>query len=116
MASRLVADDWMFSHPTLNGSVLAVDLYLNNGQHARLDVIPWLDFVSGMPDQYPEIIITAEANGEDFHGSNSHHRWLARPPRRHCEWSKVQLDEKLVAQINEKLSKSISTCFNQPAA
>lgn len=113
MATRLVTEDWLFAQPTLSGSVLAVDLFLNNGQHARLDVIPWLDLVSGNPDQFPEIIITAEGTGEDFHGHTAHHRWLARPPRRHCEWSKVQLDERLVTQINEKLSRSISNCFEQ---
>lgn len=117
MATRLMAEDWMFAQPTLQGSVLAVDLFLNTGQHARLDVIPWLDLVSGSPDQFPEIIITAEGTGEDFHGKSAHHRWLARPPRRHCEWSKVELNEVLVSQINQKLSQSISTCFeSEPAA
>jgi hypothetical protein len=111
-----MAEDWMFAQPSMQGSVLAVDLYLNNGQHAKLEVIPWLDLTSGSPDQFPEIVVTAEVSGEDFHGHAPHHRWLARPPRRHCEWSKVELNEKLVAQINDKLSQSISTCFDQPAA
>jgi hypothetical protein len=116
MATRLVAEDWLFAQPTLSGSVLAVDLFLNTGQHARLDVIPLLDLVSGSPDQFPEIIITAEGTGEDLHAHGSTHRWLARPPRRHCEWSKVELNERLVSQINDKLSQSINDCFNQPAA
>ena len=80
MATRLVAEDWLFAQPTLSGSVLAVDLFLNTGQHARLDVIPLLDLVSGSPDQFPEIIITAEGTGEDPHAHGSAHRWLARPP------------------------------------
>jgi hypothetical protein len=116
MASRLVAEDWLFAQPSLSGSVLAVDLFLNTGQHARLEVIPWLDLVSGSPDQFPEIIITAEGTGEDLHAQGAPHRWLARPPRRYCEWSKVELNERLVTQINEKLSRSISECFEHPAA
>lgn len=113
---RLVAEDWLFTQPHVHGSVLAVDLYLNNGQHARLEVVPWLDFVSGQPDQFPEIIIVAESSGEDLHAQGAHQRWLSRPPRRHCEWSKVELNDILVAQINERLSSAISQCFAETAA
>jgi hypothetical protein len=113
---RLVAEDWLFAQPHLSGSVLAVDLFLNTGQHARLEVIPWLDLVSGQPDQFPEIIIIAESTGEDLHAAGAHQRWLARPPRRHCEWSKVELDQVLVGQINERLSAAICQCFAEPVA
>lgn len=113
---RLVAEDWHFSQPSMHGSVLAVDLYLNNGQHSRLEIIPWLDLVSGAPDQFPEIVVTAEGMGEDLHSIGMYQRWLARPPHHRCEWSKVEMNDVLVNQINERLTQSLNGCTPEGAA
>ena len=100
---KLNVDDWHFTTTPNPNSVVAVDLYLDNGQHARLEVIPLINpYVEA--DQIPEIIIYCEMPGEKLLEEPEPRRWITRPADRSCEWSSVELSPTLIRQINDRLA------------
>jgi hypothetical protein len=105
---RFSADDWTFIQPSSRGCLVAVDLFLDNGQHARLEVYPLVNpYMAG--DQTPEIIVLCEMPGENLHRPPLAKRWITRPPDNSCEWSKVELSPTLIRQINEQLEAAMAT-------
>ena len=94
-------DDWSFRAQPNNGCAVAVELFLTNGQRARLEVFPLVN-LNSTDDQIPELVVSGEEPGEEF--QNSPRRWITRPPHRQSEWSKVELSGALIRQINEKLA------------
>ena len=97
-------DDWRFKSEQDNGCAVAVELYLTNGQLARLEVFPLLN-PNSTDDQIPELVVLGEAPGEKLHDSPPR-RWITRAPHRQSEWSQVELSETLIRQINDKLAEA----------
>ena len=104
---KITADDWHFIDPVSDGSVVAVDLFLDNGQHARLEVFPLVNpYCRG--EQVPEIRVFCELPGEKLHGSQPlPQRWLTRAPDCSCPWTHVEISGTLVNQLNDRLSTVI---------
>ncbi len=103
---KLNADDWKFITPTTLGCVVAVDLFLDNGQHARLEVFP-LFYSHATGEQIPEIIVYCEMPGEKLHQQPETKRWISRPLDKSCPWSSVELTPTLIRQINETLDAAV---------
>lgn len=103
---RLSVDDWQFLAPTTSGSVLAVDLFLDNGQQARMEVFP-LFYPDPTGEQIPEIIVSCEMPGERRGQRSEIKRWISRPPDKSCAWSQVQLTPALIRQMNEMLEAAV---------
>lgn len=103
---KLSADDWKFITPTTLGCVVAVDLFLDNGQHARLEVFP-LFYAHATGEQIPEIIVYCEMPGEKLHQQTEVKRWISRPLDKSCPWSSVELTPTLIRQINETLDAAV---------
>lgn len=102
---KLNADDWHFIAPPDDGSVVAVDLFLDNGQHARLMVYPLINpYCQG--DQVPEIVVVCEMPGEKLQSEHHTKRWITRAPDKSCEWSTVELSGTLIRQLNDKLAET----------
>ena len=95
-------DDWRFKSESQNGCAVAVELYLTNGQRARLEVFPLVN-PNSTADQIPELVVLGEAPGEELHASPPR-RWITRAPHRQSQWSQVELSETLIRQINAKLA------------
>lgn len=108
MAASLQADDWKFITPTTPGGAVAVELFLNNGQYARLEVFPLVD-ANGSVDQVPEIVVSCEMPGERLNLPPETKRWISRPPDKDCPWSRVELSPTLIRQINDMLAAAISS-------
>lgn len=101
---KITADDWHFR--SFENDTLIVDVFLSNGQHARLEVTPMKNRVT--PNgQVPEMVVFCEFPGEKQADGNCAARWIARPPDRSCAWSNVQLSPALVQQIREKLGYDV---------
>jgi hypothetical protein len=110
----ILADDWHFH--TVVGETVVVDLYLDNGQHALLEVNPMRDQAAVNGD-IPEIIVFCEMPGEKLDTNPGTGRWIARPPSRSCPWSNVQLPQALWEQIRSRLhGLSIPTHLNEQTA
>lgn len=106
---KIPIDDWQFVHSQDPGCILTIDLFLTNQQHARLEVFPLINpMLDG--DQMPELMVTGELPGEHFERPGATRRWLTRAPDPASEWSKVVLNEALVAQINSRLAEAIPAC------
>ena len=99
-AMNINVDDWRFRPQPGNGCAVAVELFLTNGQRARLEVIPLVN-LNSIHDQMPELVVVGEKPGEQL--PDSPRRWITRPPHRQSEWSQVELSGALIQQINEKL-------------
>ena len=98
---KINVDDWHFQPP--QDDTLAVDLYLDNGQHALLEVNAMKN--SAVPNgEMPEMIVFCEASGERLTEPERAARWIARPPSRDCPWSNVSLSPTLHRQILEHLA------------
>ena len=95
-------DDWRFNPEPNLGCAVAVELYLTNGQRARLEVFPLVN-PNSTDDQIPELVVLGEAPGEKLHESPPR-RWITRAPHRQSKWSQVELSETLIRQINDKLA------------
>jgi hypothetical protein len=85
--------------------MLVVDVFLNNGQHAVLEVCPMKN-TSAPNGQIPEMLVFCEFPGEKVAEGTCVARWIARPPDRSCPWSNVQIASALMQQIREKLGYS----------
>ncbi len=99
-------DDWRFKSEADHGCAVAVELYLTNGQRARLEVFPLVN-LNSTDDQIPELVVLGEAPGEELHESPPR-RWITRAPHRQSKWSQVELSETLIRQINDKLANANS--------
>ena len=103
---KLSVDDWKFITPTTLGCVVAVDLFLDNGQLARLEVFP-LFYAHATGEQIPEIIVYCEMPGEKLNQQTEVKRWISRPLDKSCPWSSVELTPTLIRQINETLDAAV---------
>lgn len=103
---RIGVDDWTFVQPSSRGCLVGVDLFLDNGQHARLEVYPLVNpYATG--DQTPEMIVLCEMPGESLHRPPLTKRWITRCPDASCEWSHVELSPTLIRQLNEQLEAAM---------
>ena len=100
---KLNVDDWHFRESEQGALVL--DVFLDNGQHALMEVNPmWNpETVNG---EIPEMIVFGELPGERFTDGGGNCRWVYRPPMRTCPWSNVQIPMALMEQIKARLQTS----------
>ena len=93
-------DDWQF-RPTENLTI-AVELFLDNGQRAILEVLPMIysrtNSAAGC-----EMIVWCEVPGEVLDDGTCKARWITRAPDASCPWSAVEIPPALVEQIDERL-------------
>jgi hypothetical protein len=97
---KIQVDDWHFQPP--ESEFLVVDLYLDNGQHALMEVHP-LYYLRLRPSKLPEIIVHCEMPGEKLDEVPHLCRWIYRPPDRNCAWSRVEIPPVLLQQINYRI-------------
>jgi hypothetical protein len=53
----------------------------------------------------PEIAVLCELPGESVNSENPVRRWIARPPDDSCEWSKVDMSDTFIRQVNQKIDE-----------
>lgn len=100
-------DKWQLLPEASVGCSLSYELRLENAQIARLDVVALTNpFLPSPPT--PEIFIYCEMPGERFDQGMPTRRWIARPPHSGCEWSHVELPDKLSKEIHLLIAKSAS--------
>ncbi len=97
---KTTVDDWHFRSP--EAEMLVLDVFLSNGQHALLEVLPMKN-PAAPNGQIPELVVFGELPGEKLTGQVCPGRWAARPPDRNCAWSAVQIPSALMQQIRERL-------------
>jgi hypothetical protein len=98
---KISVDDWHFRER--NADPLVIDVFLDNGQHALLEVNSMKN--PGIANgEIPEMIVFCELPGEKISQENCPARWVARPPDRSCPWSNVQIPMALMEQIKGKIS------------
>lgn len=94
-------DDWQFR--ATENETLAVELFLDNGQRAILEVLPLIysrtDTAAGC-----EMIVWCEIPGEVPDDGTCKARWIHRAPDASCPWSHVELPPALLQQIDEQLA------------
>jgi hypothetical protein len=97
---KISIDDWRFRDS--DADAVRVDAYLDNGQHAVLEVNPMRNpqVTNG---EIPEMIVFCEMPGEKLAEGTCPARWIARPPERGCAWSNVQMPMALIQQIKDRL-------------
>ncbi len=107
---KISVDDWHFRQRTEDSLVL--DVFLDNGQHALLEVNSMKNsrVVNGA---IPEMIVFCELPGEKITAERCTARWIARPPDRTCPWSNVQVPMALMEQIKAKADLSIGAVPSQ---
>jgi hypothetical protein len=100
---KISVDDWHFRDPIED--TLVLDVFLDNGQHALLEVNPMkkLTVVNG---DIPEVIVFCELPGERISEKNCPARWIHRPPDRSYPWSNVQMPMALTQQIKARLDQA----------
>jgi hypothetical protein len=100
-------DRWRLLPDPAPGCSLSYDLQLENAQLARMDVVALVNpFQSGPPT--PEIYVYCETPGERFNQHEPVRRWIARPPHSACEWSRVDLPDKLTKEIHSLLASPVA--------
>jgi hypothetical protein len=102
---RIGVDDWHFREPT--GGMLVLDVFLDNGQHAVMEVNPMRNTTVANGD-VPEVIVFCEFPGEKIAETGCPARWVSRPPSRECPWSNVQMPAALQEQIRMRLMEVTS--------
>jgi hypothetical protein len=97
---KIGVDDWHFKYS--ENETLLLDVFLDNGQHALLEVNPMKNphVVNG---EIPEMIVFCELPGEKVAEQNCLARWISRPPDKSCPWSNVQPPLALMQQIKDRL-------------
>jgi len=99
---KINVDDWHFREAA--GAMLVVDAFLDNGQHAVMEVNSMKD--PTVPNgSVPEIIVFCELPGERVAEQACQARWVSRPPNRECSWSGVQVPAALMGQIVARLAE-----------
>ena len=108
---KLNVDDWRF-RPS-EGDTVALDVYLDNGQHSLLEVnhMKNSQVVNG---DIPEMIVFCELPGEKLAEGTCKARWIARPPDRSCPWSNVQVPMALLVQIKDRLGMGRGNIQSNP--
>ena len=97
---KINVDDWHFKYS--EHETILLDVFLNNGQHAMLEVNPMKN--NSVPNgEVPEMIVFCELPGEKLAEGTCAARWISRPPRRECAWSNVQMPLALMQQIKDRL-------------
>jgi hypothetical protein len=100
-------DKWRLLPEPDQGCSLTYEVQLENAQLARLNVVALINpFHPGPPA--PEIFITCEMPGERPNQGDLIRRWIARPPHSGCEWSHVELTDKLTKEIHDLLSPTVA--------
>ena len=99
---RIQIENWDFTEPESEGCIVAAKLNLNNAQTCRLEIYPMI-YANVGGEVIPEIVVLCELPGESLDSENPTRRWIARPPDESCEWSKVELSETFIRQINERI-------------
>jgi hypothetical protein len=102
---KISVDDWHFRDRTEDALVL--DVFLDNGQHAVLEVNSMKN-VAVVNGEIPEMIVFCELPGEKISEENCPARWIARPPNRTCAWSNVQMPRALMEQIKGRMNLPLS--------
>jgi len=97
---KIGVDDWHFKYS--ENDTLLLDLFLDNGQHALLEVNPMKNphVVNG---EIPEMIVFCELPGEKVAEQNCTARWISRPPDKSCAWSSVLVPLALSQQIKDRM-------------
>lgn len=98
---KICVDDWHFRDAQTG--MLVLDAYLDNGQHAVIEVNPMRnpEITNG---DIPEIIVFCEMPGERVAEEGCPARWVSRPPSKECPWSGLQLPHALLEQIRGRLA------------
>ena len=97
---KIGVDDWHFKYS--ENDTLLLDVFLDNGQHALLEVNPMKN--PHVPNgEIPELIVFCELPGEKVAEQNCPARWISRPPGKNCPWSNVQVPQSLSQQIKDRL-------------
>jgi len=98
---KIGVDDWHFR--SSENDTLLLDVFLDNGQHALLEVNPMKNtqVVNG---GIPEMILFCEMPGEKLVEGTCASRWIARPPNKSCAWSNVAPPMALMQQIKDRLA------------
>src|SRR5206468_8986980 len=97
---KIGVDDWHFKYS--ENDTLLLDVFLDNGQHAMLEV-------NGMKNpqvpngEIPEMIVFCELPGEKLAEGTCPCRWISRPPGREFSWSNVQVPLALMQQIKDRM-------------
>jgi hypothetical protein len=94
-------DDWQFR--AAENDVIAVELYLSNGQRSILEVQP-LIYSRTNEGAGCEMIVWCEMPGETIEDGTCKARWVSRAPDSTCAWSHVELPPALLEQIEEHLA------------
>jgi len=94
-------DDWQFLPSEVH--VLAIELFLDNGQRAILEVFPLIYSRTGQGAGC-EMVVWCEVPGEVVDNQTCKARWISRAPDVNCAWSHVELPPALLQQIEEHLS------------
>jgi len=100
---KITVDDWHFRDR--QQKTLVVDVFLDNGQHALMEINPMLS-EAATDHGVPEMIVFSELPGEKVTTDDCPARWISRPPSRDCPWSNVELPQALVTQIQDHLGAS----------
>jgi hypothetical protein len=100
---KICVDDWHFRDPVEN--TLVLDLFLDNGQHALLEVNPMKN-AAVVNGEIPELIAFCELPGEKISAASCPARWISRPPDRTCPWSNIEMPMALTQQIRLRLGSS----------
>jgi hypothetical protein len=97
---KIAVDDWHFKFS--ENETLLLDVFLNNGQHALLEINPMKN--GRVPNgEVPEMIVFCELPGEKVAEEGCPARWIARPPSRDCAWSCVEVPLALMQQIKDRM-------------
>lgn len=98
-------DDWQFR--PAEQDVIAVELFLDNGQRAVLEVLP-LAYCRSNADAGCEMVVWCEMPGEVLADGTCRARWISRAPDASCQWSRINLPPALLEQIEERLARDPS--------
>ena len=101
---RIAIDDWKFITPVAEGCIVAANLNLDNAQTARIEVYPMI-YANVGGEVIPEIAVLCELPGESVNSENPVRRWIARPPDDSCEWSKDDMSDTFIRQVNQKIDE-----------
>ena len=85
--------------------MLVLDVFLDNGQHAVMEVNPMKNRAVAN-GEVPEIIVFCELPGEKVSEQDCPARWVSRPPSRDCPWSGVQMPAALLEQLKVRLAEA----------
>ena len=99
---KIGIDDWHFRSAA--SDMLVLDLYLDNGQHALLEVFS-MNNPHAAHAHIPEMVVFCELPGEKMSDNCGPGRWISRPPERNCQWSNVQAPPALMEQIRSRLGE-----------